>query len=76
MTDNQWAERGPEDEVARGDSIPAWIEVEPEKFKRVDDCTGDELHAAADSVLMQAQAAMAEARALYELAERKRAEGA
>ena len=71
MTGDHWAAEGPRDEAAHGETVPAFIEVLPDYFKRVDDCTADELSAAANARMVQARALMDDARRLYEMAEER-----
>jgi hypothetical protein len=69
MTDDRWAEEGDDDDLAGEATIPAFIEVAPQSYKPVQECTASELRAAADSMLLQARSLMDEARRLYERAE-------
>ena len=70
MMDDNWVKSGASDDDASASTIPAFIEVGPDSFKPIHECTVDELTAAADSLMLQAKQAMDDARALYELAER------
>lgn len=68
MTDDHWVESGPEDDLSRGPTIPAFIETAPDHFKRVEKCSADELRGEADARMLQARALMDDAERLYELA--------
>ena len=65
----EWAANGPSDEHQRTDSLPAFLEVAPDQFEPIAECTASQVRAAADSKLLQARELMDDARRLYELAE-------
>jgi hypothetical protein len=67
VIDEHWVQRGPSDEQSRGSALPEYVEVAPEVFEPVDECSSDELRAEADSCMVQATASMNEAAALYDL---------
>ena len=67
--DENWASEGPSADSAGQATVSAYIEMPDGSFKRVTDCSRDELEAAATSRLMQGQALIAEADRLFALAE-------
>lgn len=67
---NEWVNAGPQDGAVRTETLPAYLEVEPDQFKPVEECSVAELVATADSLMLQAKASMDEAGRLYEAAVR------
>jgi hypothetical protein len=67
---NEWVSAGPQDDVARTETLPAFLEVEPGMFTPVGECSRAELVAAADSMMLQSKALMDEAGRLYDVAAR------
>jgi hypothetical protein len=66
--DDQWIQRGAEDDDARGQTVPAFIEVQPGEFKPIEECEASELYAAGQSKLLQVRALMEESNVLLDLA--------
>ena len=64
----EWAAQGPSDDDSGKPTVPAFIEFAPDSFKPVSACTADELRAAAQSRILQAEALMAEAERLESMA--------
>ena len=60
---------GGSDEQARAVSVPYYLEVEPDLFKPIAECSAQEIRAAADSMMRQAKATMDQAERLYAIAD-------
>ncbi len=69
MIDKNWIEQGSDDQLARQETIPAWIETEPDHFTPAQECSAAELRSAADGKMLQAKSLMDEAKRLYEIAD-------
>jgi hypothetical protein len=67
--DENWASRGPSDDQAGHETVPAYIEMPDGTFKHIYDCSPDELRAEATSRLMQGQQLIDDARRLFQLAD-------
>ena len=52
--------------------MPGFLEVAPDEYRNIDDCTADELATAGQSRLMQARTLMDNSARLLELAEQRR----
>jgi hypothetical protein len=69
---DEWNRGGPAEAEAREETIPAFIQIAPDDFKPVEQCSADELMAAAGERLLQARELMDEGHRLMDLAEETR----
>jgi hypothetical protein len=59
-----FTESGPSEEDARRSVLPAFLEIEPGRYKPVETCSREEIEAKIMSLTMQAQALLDEAKVL------------